>query len=520
VSRSDLYEFAPFDPVEEGYSNGCLPYYVAPAHEEALVSWLARLARRLGVSVQMLVRSAGITADFDVDSPWWFRPEPTMIARIAARSGVQSSRLREMTFAEWAPAIRNDEAIEAFSASPQRFTVRKITQPLVVCTQCLREDRDPYLRLSWMLGWIGLCPIHKSVLTSCCPQCRFPLRVPELTSVGPYPLHRCGRCNTELLGADAHPAHEQAVRLQAALLEGKRQGMAELGDLEPIPWSVAVAVLGTLFELVWIGPPARHRARLYSRVRRDLGLSRGLGLGEQGSRYGNLLLTAWLLDRWPRNLRSGVSILRSSPVNTLIGHHHDLNPATRVRLQELFQPVNNKPSRRRKSWRAWLDELPHTGEELRARACREALEHRRIRLIALAGLRDDKSVKEVAAAIRYQPETVSRWLREGATNGLEAMLERSRGLQMLSSAQVAELAQWLVDSPPRGTPGFSVLQRSDVIAEAMKRFGVEITGQVASRLLRMYSKSWRGRRLRPYPIRVPNSRITEPIHDKRPRFAK
>lgn len=509
MSRFEPYEFAAFDPIEEGFSNGRLPYYLAPAPEEALVSWLARLARRLGVSVQTLVRSAGMTADFDADSLWWFRPEPTMLARIAIRSGVQSSRLREMTFTDWAPAVRT----EGFSASAHRFTVRRITQPLVVCTQCLREDRDPYLRLSWMLGWIGLCPKHKTVLTSCCPQCRAPLRVPVLTSVGAYAFHRCDRCNIELLGADAHPAHEQAVWLQAALLEGKRQGMTQLGDLGPLPWSVAVAVLDTLFELAWIGPPSRHRARLYRRVRRDFGLSKGSGLGEQGSRYGNLLLTAWLLDRWPRNLRSGVCILRSSPVNTLIGHHHDLNPATRARLQELFEPVNNKSSRRRKSWRAWLDQLPHTGEELRARACQETLEHRRVRLIALAGLRDGRSVKEVAAAIRYQPETVSRWLREGATNGLEAMLERSRGLQMLSSAQVAELARWLADTPLPGTPGFSVRQRSDVIAEAMKRFGIEITGAVASRLLRMHGKSWRARRPRLCPTRAPNSRITEPVHD-------
>jgi hypothetical protein len=95
---------------------------------------------------------------------------------------------------------------------------------------------------------------------------------------------------------------------------------------------------------------------------------------------------------------------------------------------------------------------------------------------------------------------------------LEALLERRRGRQLLSSAQVAEIAEWLACRPLPGRPGFRVIRASDVITETVDRFGIQIARTVALKLLRTHSTSRRWRRPRLYPIRAMDSRIIEPVH--------
>ena len=36
-----------------------------------------------------------------------------------------------------------------------------------------RKTSDPYLRRLWLLGWIGVCPRHRTQLIGECPGCRF-----------------------------------------------------------------------------------------------------------------------------------------------------------------------------------------------------------------------------------------------------------------------------------------------------------------------------------------------------------
>jgi hypothetical protein len=86
---------------------------------------------------------------------------------------------------------------------------------------------------------------------------------------------------------------------------------------------------------------------------------------------------------------------------------------------------------------------------------------------------------------------------------------------MLSCAQAAELAQWLAESSHPKNPGYRILRVADVIAEAMTCFGVDITRQVATKLLRMHARSRRWRRARPYPIDAMSSRMKEPVHEIR-----
>jgi hypothetical protein len=180
----------------------------------------------------------GLAARCTGDPTWWLRPGATVLARIQRKTGTDAEKLLSMTFAQWEPVIQHDDDIvERFYPPRQLLTAkarRQSAQQIMLCTQCLRDDTEPYLRLHWMLGWTALCPRHATVLTSRCPHCQASLKLAELMS--PCAPPRCGRCHAALTSADTRPAHEQAVRLQAALLAGKRHGSSELAGPGMMSW--------------------------------------------------------------------------------------------------------------------------------------------------------------------------------------------------------------------------------------------------------------------------------------------
>ena len=142
-----------------------LPFYVEPAPDEALFSWLLRLTTRMGVSMHTLARCSFGIDDRYGHTRWWCRPHPWLLMRISERTDVSVARLRTMTFGGLQPAYRDDEASARFtgrrydSRSPVSRSYR-----FAVCGRCLKDDAKPYLRLSWLMGWMAVCPHHGTVL--------------------------------------------------------------------------------------------------------------------------------------------------------------------------------------------------------------------------------------------------------------------------------------------------------------------------------------------------------------------
>lgn len=359
VSRFEPYEVAAFGSVSTHRANAPLPYHLTPAPEEALISWLSRLATRLGISVQTLLQSSGVTPDCTDEPSWWLRPAPPVLARIARKTGTEAKKLLNMTFAQWAPVIQDDgDIVERFYPPRQLLSARarrQSLQQLVLCPQCLRGDPEPYFRLPWMLAWTAVCPRHTTVLMSRCPRCRAHLKLSELiTSYAPL---RCGCCHTDLARADILPANERVVQLQSALLTCKQHGSSEWPGLGVMSWLVATATLEVLLGLAWT--PTLRRNQLYRYIRRDFCIDGEFDAWE--GRYGQLLVVAWLLDRWPRNLRACVGMLRASRPSTLIQRYRHFPPDSLIRLREVFQPISYilRLERARRAttplWRSWLD---------------------------------------------------------------------------------------------------------------------------------------------------------------------
>jgi hypothetical protein len=321
-----------------------------------MLSWLLRLASRLRVSIHAIARQA-----FGIDDPrglsqWWCRPDTQTMMKISERTALSVERVREMTLLRWSPVYRDDEANIRFSGWRfERNPLERHLPRLVLCRKCLQADREPYLRLSWMLGWFAVCPYHHVILIAQCPKCRSRVRYAPLRSATGFTPHVCRSCGADLLDGNYHPAHPSVIRLQAAMFAGKCDGTTQLPGLGRLSWQELVALADVILGTFWNALRLEERVEVLGRVSHDLQLG---GLPEGSShdnRYGSLALLAWFLERWPDSPGSAVgidllsrwSIAKRNRVSRHLGvpdwHDpwnpgpHEIEPAIQSRLRELLE---------------------------------------------------------------------------------------------------------------------------------------------------------------------------------------
>jgi TniQ len=293
-----VLQFETFDdPDSESPALRQLPLYVEPMENEVLLSWLLRLATRLGVSLQTLVRAAFWIDDRRERSQWWRRPEPQMLSRIAAKTGINIERLRGMTLESWSPVYRDDEAGERFSAERFRVEVpRRQGFRYVFCEQCLDAYATPYLRTPWAIGWVAVCPEHASIMTARCQKCRAKLRIGRPSSVTRFSPATCVQCGNDLRYGLHEPAHPSVIRLQHALLEGKRDGTTELAGVGRLSWIEVVALADVVLGMFWTDTTLGEQQRSYWLFQKEYEFSETQLVS---TRYRDLAFFAWLTESWP-----------------------------------------------------------------------------------------------------------------------------------------------------------------------------------------------------------------------------
>jgi transposase len=505
VLRSDLFAVTALPPVPA--MTGLLPLHVAPQNGEALASWIARLSVDLRLSPLALGRMAfGI--DAAVDPEWWRRPSAETLALIAKKTGVSTSELAAMTFTGWASAW-DDETPQRLgrklrSASPPRYSAgdRRVN----ICPLCLAEDRRCYLRLLWMNGRTGVCPEHRVILTGRCPSCRCVLRVAGLNARQPLDLTICRKCGAKLAGAAGDLAHPSTLRLQRMLIAGKRSDRTELPSAGTLDWSTTIALIDVLLGIVWIDIPQKYRDRLFARIANDLVLGERNNIA-WGSSYGGLLILTWLLDDLATRLSAAIAILHAPRLDRLLARVPDLSTKTSDRLRVVLTAATASPPKGRRSWCNWIKTLPETGIDLHARALRERYKLRRQRLFAFADIRDGAAVEAAAENVGVTARTLYRWLHQGAAHGLEAALERPRRRSQLSGAQAEALGRWIA------TDGAHQHRRA-VINAALDQFGIVLSPDQVSGLLRVHRHAKPGRRHRPWkPKPQRTTQVAGPTHD-------
>lgn len=461
-----------------------LPARVQPSPNEALCSWLLRYAEPFGVSPERLLLDR---ADMHlIDGPdWWRSPAAGVLSRLADRSGIDRAKLAAMTFLDWCAVGDSANVPERFAntryqfARPRQGALNRIG----VCPACLASDEAAYVRKDWTLGWTAACHLHGLVLVHECPDCHYKLRMSRLNSEEFFAPERCASCGYRLSKAPHQEAHQGTIRLQELLLAARPQGTVDLPSVGTLSWPVAMALFDVLLGLVWNGPKIRFREQLFARIRRDLGLAKEL----DGSHYAGLLTLVWMLDSWPQHMRAAFATLRVPRPRRQLERWTTLAPETKQTIERVLIPV--WPAERheddRGGWHTWIDALP-TGEQLREMATKDRLICRRIRLLALADVRDGMPVEIAARVAGVTAKTLYRWIARGAEGGLQAALERPSGT--LSQLQALEIANWIAAAPL----GESRWRYNRVQHEVRRRFGVEISDHAARRLLRAHGP-WRRR---------------------------
>lgn len=275
------------------------PVCTRPAVDEALLSWLLRLAARLGVSLTTLAQSCFGVDDCSAHSLWWYRPGPSVLKRISQCTGAGIADLRRMTLEKHSPCYRDDEANERFCGrryqnDPPRWRAFRF----VVCEQCLSADAEPHLRVSWLLGWLAVCPIHNTLMISRCNNCRCKCRIACVSSVTTFSPTTCTRCGDKL-SINNRLASSSVIRLQAWLLQAKHEGVAEFEGIGVFTWTEIVALFDVLQGMFWTAWTVDEHQRDFDRyafsVTDELPEARNVYSG----RYGALRLLAWLTEGWP-----------------------------------------------------------------------------------------------------------------------------------------------------------------------------------------------------------------------------
>lgn len=329
VWRSEVIELPRTLPTLESPASTPLPLYVEPAHDEALLSWLLRLATRLGVPFHTLAcQSFGID-DRLGHTHWWRRPPRVALARIAARTGVGVPRLLQMTLAGFEPDYRDDEASARFAG--RHYDSRT---PLwrrhcfAMCGPCLEGDTTPFLRTTWLIGWMAACPHHRVILIERCKACGFGLRTAPFATATAFSPTRCAHCGCSLLDSHYPSAHPSVVQIQEALLRAKLDGFADIEGLGPLPWKELLSLADILIGTFWRDLTATEQAGIFLMYASDplAQLTDHDAIHE--CRHGSLQFLSWLIQGWPSSpgAQVGQSLLMRWLIGALDPLHRHLPP--------------------------------------------------------------------------------------------------------------------------------------------------------------------------------------------------
>lgn len=462
-----------------------IPIYTEPMPDEALASWLCCLASMIDMSPLAFVRTAfGI--DSRGDAQWWRRPTREQLAIIAAGTGVGIERLAGMTLASWSLA-RLDEHPGRLSAQhalhpPARHAADRF---IAVCLHCLAEDALPYIRRSWMVGWLAICPRHQCRLVHQCPACAAYLRLADLGSREAVVMDRCRRCGARWNQLGGPPAIPAVVRLQDQLLGVKQNGTAVLPGLGQVDWATFTVIADLVAAATWLDTTDYHRERLFERILHDLGMPADERLLiEWPSNYGTLLTLAWVFADWPARLEQMLANMHAPSIEHLLDRLPEVDDGLRKRLPDLLGPAwgHRQQAIAMGNWREWLGRIVAEGMDFRTMARSERHQGYSVRLTVFAMLAEGRSIGQATAWAGLTPATVEGWIESAIAYGIHMVIEKPARRNDLTPEQLSKIGQWLASAAWFSSSRIG-WRPDHVRREIALRFGVNVSASVAQSLL-------------------------------------
>ena len=149
------------------------PINIDLQQDELFSSWIIRVALKHGISPIDLTgliwqKRRVWTTDIDRILP------SSGLNKLSDSSGVSIARLHNSTFHGLLSKISGnigDHGLWPWLI-PYGVRNRSYRGGIQFCSDCLKEDNNPYLRKSWRLAWNVSCHKHRSYFFEFCPECQ------------------------------------------------------------------------------------------------------------------------------------------------------------------------------------------------------------------------------------------------------------------------------------------------------------------------------------------------------------
>jgi hypothetical protein len=166
-------------------------------------------------------------------------------SEVAGLLGMPSEQIAAMSLERYRLALDPDGSVQRgdlqLLLSAGVFHRVRRRHAVQYCPACLAEDRQPYFRRMWRLGFLTLCPKHGASLLDACTFCDAPI-MPHRTLPGRLTL--CQDCGTSLITAtppDMRAVSPSLLAMQHSLLTILNTGACP----DPLgPWCDATAFQG------------------------------------------------------------------------------------------------------------------------------------------------------------------------------------------------------------------------------------------------------------------------------------
>jgi TniQ len=158
-----------------GITQSLWPIRYKPLPDELLSSWLVRLAHGHGIKVQTFCnlifgnKRQVWNRDIDRLAPSW------LIAELAERTGTPFKTAQSTTLRAYEgllyPRFKPTGTL-TWIQTLKMYHRKREGHGMQFCSQCLREDAEPYFRKSWRIAFNTYCSKHGCMLRDRCPSCQ------------------------------------------------------------------------------------------------------------------------------------------------------------------------------------------------------------------------------------------------------------------------------------------------------------------------------------------------------------